>query len=136
MVATIMTVGTMLLFERHLDVGIVKARTIAFVTLATFQLYNAFNARSSVTSILKLGILSNLFVILGVGAGLFLQIAVVQIPLLHPVFRTTSLGFGEWLLALGVSGTLLVAEEMRKKIIPYAFEPSARLASLRDLERV
>jgi Ca2+-transporting ATPase len=133
MVATIMTVGTMLLFERHLDVGIVKARTIAFVTLATFQLYNAFNARSSVTSILKLGILSNLFVILGVGAGLFLQIAVVQIPLLHPVFRTTSLGFGEWLLALGVSGTLLVAEEMRKKIIPYAFEPSARLASLRDL---
>lgn len=124
MVAAIMTVGTLGLFVFQLhEMELIKSRTIAFAALAIFQLFNTFNARSSVRSIFTLGLLSNPLVIVGVGASLILQMLVIQLPNLQVVFRTTSLDVGEWLVVIAVSSTVLIIEEIRKAINPHFFEP-------------
>ena len=125
LVAALMAAGTLGLFAWALHIsGLLQARTMAFATLAIFQLFNTFNARSSVYSIFRIGFLSNWYVLLGVGTSFLLQIAVTQVPFLQAAFTTTALTLREWLLIVAVSSSVLIVEEIRKLITPRLFEPS------------
>lgn len=127
MVAVLMAAGTLVLFTYVLRMSdLLHARTMAFATLAIFQLFNTFNARSSVQSIFKIGFLSNPCVLIGVGASFLLQLAVTQIPFLQTAFVTTSLTLQEWILVISVSSSVLVVDELRKAIAPRLFESAVR----------
>jgi Ca2+-transporting ATPase len=55
-VAILMAGGTIALFAYGLRAdGLAHARTMAFATMATFQLFNVWNARSLNVSILRVG---------------------------------------------------------------------------------
>jgi Ca2+-transporting ATPase len=95
--------------------------------LAIFQLFNTFNARSSVHSIFKVGFLTNRYVLLGVGASFLLQIAVTHVPFLQSAFKTTALSMREWVLILLVSSSVLIVEEIRKLLAPRLFESDAQV---------
>lgn len=123
MVAAIMTAGTVGLFYYELQVtSLATARTMAFATLAIFQLFNAFNARSSTQSIFRLGFLSNPYVLAGVGVSFLLQIVVVEVPWFETIFRTTGLTLAQWGLVILVSSSVLIVEEIRKALAPRLFE--------------
>jgi Ca2+-transporting ATPase len=119
-VGLVMAAGTLLVFDASLpgglidgDAGIRHARTMAFTTIVLFQLFNAFNARSSVQSAFR-GVLSNHWLLSAIGFSLALQIAAVYVPFLQNGFQTTALDLSDWLLCLLVASSVLWVIEVWK----------------------
>ncbi len=122
-IAAIMTAGTVGIFYYSMRADdLDTARTMAFATLAIFQLFNAFNARSPVQSIFRLGFLSNPLVLAGVGISFLLQVAAVEVGFMQRIFETRSLAVHEWALVIAISSSVLIIEEIRKAVAPHLFE--------------
>jgi P-type Ca2+ transporter type 2C len=118
-VAVIMAIGTVWLFYWELtNAGLDRARTVAFATMCVFQLMHALNMRSGSVSIFTLGLFTNMWLIGAIALSLLLQIAAIHIPFMQVLFQTVHLTWIEWLLIIGVSSTVLVFEEIRKRIVP------------------
>lgn len=119
LVATIMAIGTVGLFYMELlDDGIDKARTIAFATMAVFQLFNSMNVRSPRYSVFRIGVFTNKWLNIAVLTGILLQIAAIHLPFMQTLFRTVPLTAVEWLLVIAVSSTVLWVGEIRKLLAP------------------
>jgi Ca2+-transporting ATPase len=114
----IMTAGTLgVLHYMRSQAGAERGSTIAFTTFVLFQVFNALNVRSESGTSLKREMMSNLRLWIALGAVVALQVAVVHWPPLQRVFGTTSLKFGEWMLAAGIASTVLLVEELRKVVV-------------------
>lgn len=100
--------------EMHL-----KAITAAFVALVLTQLFNAINARSEKTSTLKLP--QNYYLLGAIGISILIVLAIVELPTFQNLFRTTGLSITEWIIVTLASSSLLIVEEVRKKIAPNLF---------------
>jgi Ca2+-transporting ATPase len=121
----IMAVGTLGLFwyvrqSHDLD----YARTVAFTTMAAFQWFQAFNARSEYESVFSIGIFSNAWVLWGVGTAVLLQVGAVHSPLGQLLFGTVALTLTDWLQIALVSSSIWVADETLKRL--RVFGPAKR----------
>ncbi len=82
---------------------VVRARTIAFTIVVIFEFYLALNCRSETQSIFKLGwkgLTANKLLLLSIVAGLLLQMAIIYVPFLQPIFHTTALSASDMILVL------------------------------------
>jgi Ca2+-transporting ATPase len=95
------------------------ARTVAFTTLAAFQWFQAFNARSTCQSVFTIGVFSNRPLLLGVGAAILLQLGAVHTWIGQRLFGTTGLSVTDWLLIVAVSSSIWVADEIMKRLGVY-----------------
>jgi Ca2+-transporting ATPase len=95
---------------------ITRARTAAFIVLSCSQLFHSFNCRSMTESLFKIGVFTNKKLILATFVSFLLQMAVVYIPFLQKVFKTTPLGLADWTLVIAISSFPLWAMELVKKI--------------------
>jgi len=77
-----------LLYEKE---GLDRARTAALATLACSQLFHSFNCRSMRESLFKLRILSNPHLVYATGLSFLLQMAIIYVPFLQPVFKTQAM---------------------------------------------
>ncbi len=77
-----------LLYEKE---GIELARTSALATLACSQLFHAFNCRSMRESLFKLKIFTNPQLVGATLLSFVLQLAVIYVPFLQPIFKTRAL---------------------------------------------
>jgi len=82
---------------------LVKAQTVAFATLVLAQLIHVFDCRSS-RSIFHRNPLQNGYLVLAVVSSLVLMLAVMYLEPLQPIFKTTSIGVQEWILAFIAAG--------------------------------
>ena len=82
---------------------LVLAQTVAFATLVMAQLIHVFDCRSS-RSIFHRNPLQNKYLVLAVVSSLLLMLPTLYMPALQPIFKTTSLGWQEWLLVLIFAG--------------------------------
>ena len=105
--------GTLIMFLVNMDDHL-KARTMAFSVLVLFQLANVFNCRHETKSIFELKVFSNKYILLAVLVSLVLQVLVVQIPFLQPVFKTTALSLKEWGAVVLLSLSIILYDEVRK----------------------
>jgi Ca2+-transporting ATPase len=94
--------------------GIERARTGAFIVLSVSQLFHSFNCRSMTESIFRLGFLTNTRLVLAAIVSFLLQMAVVYLPFLRGVFKTSPLSAHDWCLVLAVSSFPLWAMEAVK----------------------
>ncbi|MDD5348134.1 MAG: calcium-translocating P-type ATPase, SERCA-type [Candidatus Omnitrophica bacterium] len=94
--------------------GIGRARTAAFIVLSCAQLFHALNCRSSTESLFKLGVFSNMSLILADLVSFGLQMAVVYAPFAQKIFKTEPLGLYDWLMVVVVSSFPLWAMEIMK----------------------
>lgn len=109
------------------------ARTIAFTTMAFFQVFNALNLRSLRRSYLSTKPLSNRWLVWGIAASITIQILVVHLPSfvrelspspaglkvadwLHGILRFDALNLKEWFLVVLVSSSVFFAVEAYKYI--------------------
>lgn len=83
--------------------GITLARTAAFAALVTSQLIHVFECRSENKDIFEINLLENKYLLWSVGISALMLIAVLYIPPLQAVFKTTTLGINDWLLVAGFS---------------------------------
>ena len=116
----LMAAGTLGLFWYARQQGELNhARTVAFTTMAAFQWFQAFNARSTSQSVFSIGVFSNRPLLLGVGAAILLQLGAVHTWIGQRLFGTTGLSLTDWLLIVAVSSSIWVADEVLKRLGMY-----------------
>jgi P-type Ca2+ transporter type 2C len=127
-VGVLMMVGTIFVLDAYYPGGLVTlfatgagpnafdethARTMAFTTLMMFQLFDAYNCRSRRRSAFP-GFLENKWLLLAVAFSLGTHMLVIYVPVLQTAFHTVPLSLPDWLIAIGVSASLLIAMEVAK----------------------
>lgn len=99
--------GTLLVFMLAYylsDGNLVLSRTMAFTTLVFSQLFHVFECRSERHSPWELGFFGNRYLVIAVSLSVIMQLAVIYLPALQPIFKTAALNGLHWLIILAVSG--------------------------------
>ncbi len=89
-----------------------KAQTHAFVVLGMSQLFHAVGMRDVNRSIFKMNHKKNPYMLLALGIGLLLQMAVTELEPLIRLFGTSRLGIMEWAQLLALSLTPVIVHEL------------------------
>jgi Ca2+-transporting ATPase len=113
-VAVLMTVGAIGLFLYEYRAGgnngpdaLAKAQTMAVTTVVMFQIFYVLNCRSFRDSILKIGVFSNRFIFIGIGAVLALQAMFIYAPFMNRIFSSSPLAPRD-VLASVVMGAIII----------------------------
>ena len=116
-VGAFMSIGTLFMFDRALaDGDEQRAITVAFATMAMFQVFNAMNCRSRTQSVLQLGLFSNKYLSISLMAAPTLLFLATYIEAFQVGLGAVALSAGDWIGVVLVSSTILVVEEVRKFI--------------------
>ncbi|MBU1180082.1 HAD-IC family P-type ATPase [Patescibacteria group bacterium] len=92
------------------------SRTIAFVGLGIDSLFIVYAARSLRHSIWRTKFWDNQFLNLSVLTGILMLFVVVYIPIFQKAFKTTGIGWHEWVLLIGIGMLNLILIEFVKWI--------------------
>ena len=108
--------------DADVDVDVNKAQTMVFATLILYEAFNAFNCRSERHSLLRIGIFSNKWLILGVMGSLMLMVLAIQVPFTGRFFHTVRLTSFDWGIALATGVTIFFAVEVWKALKKCGFK--------------
>ncbi|BAC92156.1 glr4215 [Gloeobacter violaceus PCC 7421] len=98
--------------------GLPQWQTMIFTTLAFLQIFQALATRSSHESLWRLGLFTNRLMVLVIFLIVLLQVAALTVPPLRDIFlRLTPLSPVDFLLCVGLGGTLLLAVEAEKWLL-------------------
>jgi len=116
-VGILMAVGSLGLYVWALpQLGIDTARTLAFYTVAMFQVFHVLAIRVSRESVFTAGFFRNPYLIGAVLLAVGLQLAVIFLPSLQGIFHTESLPLAEFALATVIASSVFFAVEAEKAI--------------------
>jgi len=105
----------------HYQANIAYARTMALLTMAMFQWFNAWNCRSDTKSVFQLGLFSNRWLLLATGFVFGLQLLLVYAPFMQRIFKTVPITFEQWCMVIALSSSIFILEEMRKWVMRTCF---------------
>jgi Ca2+-transporting ATPase len=94
--------------------GLPHWQTMTFTTLTVAQLVHSIVIRSETESLFTIGLFSNKPLLGAVLLTLVLQLAVIYLPPLQPIFKTQALTAGELAFCLAMSGVIFIAVELEK----------------------
>jgi P-type Ca2+ transporter type 2C len=97
--------------------GVEHWQTVVFTVLTVSQLFHSLAVRSERASLFQIGLTSNLPMLGAVGFTVALQLAVIYVPFLNPIFKTTPLPPAELALCFGLSSLVGVAVEIEKALV-------------------
>lgn len=97
--------------------GLDFSRSMALLILSVTQWFNALNVRSQTTSVFKLPLTNNRFLLAAFGIVFILQIIALQTPWGNGFLHTRPLPIGFWLLAFAASSVVIWVEEGRKFLV-------------------
>jgi Ca2+-transporting ATPase len=90
------------------------ARTMAFATLSISELLRAYTSRSERYSIFAIGAFTNKWMQWAVVTSLLILLAIIYLPFLDPVFKTTWLTLEDWAVILPLILLPSLAAEVNK----------------------
>jgi len=102
LVAAVTMLGFWLIYRGDAD-NIARARTVTFGVAAVSQLFFAFGCRSHRSTMPELGVFSNPWLFVAIGASVLLQLGVMTIPVASKVFEVDNHLTWEWGLILILS---------------------------------
>ena len=100
-----------------------QATTMTLAAIVACQVGNIFACRSDRASIFKIGWFSNRLVWIGIAVELVLLLAIINIAPLSHIFGTVTLTSWQWLVLLVCPPIVLIADELRKKLIRTQMKP-------------
>jgi len=80
-----------------------QARTVTFTVMVGAQLVHAFNCRSDRWSLFHVGVTTNHALIWAVMASLALQVGILTIPAMEPIFKVAPLPIEDWELMVAMA---------------------------------
>jgi magnesium-transporting ATPase (P-type) len=95
----------------------IEATTMTLASIVAAQVGNVFACRTERESTLRVGLLSNRLVLLGILVELGLLTLFMHVPLLQRVFGLSPIQSKEWALLLLFPLLLIAAEEGRKALL-------------------
>jgi Ca2+-transporting ATPase len=99
------------------ETGHVAWQTVVFTTLTLSQMGNALATRSESDSLFQIGLFSNRALLGSVLLTFMLQLAVVYLPVLQDLFKTTALSLGELMICLVLSTVVFWGIELQKRLL-------------------
>jgi Ca2+-transporting ATPase len=119
-VAAAVVAGALGLYVHALQSGesLSYARTMAFVGLGFFTVFNSYSSRFLDESVLKMNPWSNKKLILGIAASVVTVIAAIYLPFLQSIFSTEQLRIDSWLSIIIACLLVILAAEIFKKMVP------------------
>ena len=90
------------------------ARTMAFTTLGFSQLSQSLNSRSEKYSIFRLGLFTNLYLIMAISISGLLQLMVISMAPLQIIFKTVPLTLNQWWIIIILSLSPIAYVELLK----------------------
>ncbi|OQW33182.1 MAG: HAD family hydrolase [Nitrospira sp. SG-bin1] len=91
-----------------------QARTVTFTVMVAAQLVHAFNCRSDRWSLFQVGVTTNHALIWAVATSLLLQVGILTIPVMEPIFKVAPLPIEDWeLMAAMALSPLAVVEGVK-----------------------
>ncbi len=115
-----MAIGTLFVFDRAFQSladpqeAKSKAMTMAFVTMAAFQIWNSMNCRSRTRSVFRMKLTGNRYLLMGMVASATLLYLATELSFFQAGLGTVSLTAWDWAAVIMVSSTILLVEEVRK----------------------
>ena len=91
-ISVLMAAGVLFLFDRFLSEGETVARTVAFTSLVMLEMVRVTMIRTQY----RLSFFSNPFLLGAITLSVLLQVAVVYVPVMNVVFKTTPLAPHHW----------------------------------------
>ena len=95
---------------------LIYARTMAFVVLATSQLFYSISLRHEYKSIFQIGLFSNMYLIGAIIVGLILQLMVIEIDALAALFKCVDLNARDWQIVYMFACVPLIVNEIEKLV--------------------
>ena len=130
-IGLVMAAATLLTIDLYLPGGLIegdesldRARTAGFTVLVLAQLFNALNARSETRSAFH-RLFVNPWLWGAMALSAFLQVLVVEVPILNRAFTTTPLSAEQWLVCVAMASTVLWAGEIRKLLLRVSRRPGS-----------
>lgn len=93
-----------------------KASTLSLTVLVMIEMFNALNAMSENSSLLNIGVFSNMWLWGAILLSTLLHCLILYIPFLANIFSTVSLDFKDWALVIAFSLPVVFIEEILKWI--------------------
>lgn len=93
------------------------ARTMAFMTIVSCQLFYSLAFRNNIKSIFQIGVFSNKILIFTIVLGLLLQLIVIGIPTMQDAFKLQMPGFAAWIIVIALGLIPLMINELFKIIL-------------------
>ncbi len=90
--------------------------TMTFAGIAMGQVGNVLSCRTSKTSIFRVNIFRNKWILIGIGAQILILLIFIYVPWLQPIFGTRELLGSDWIFLLLITGSVIGAEELRKAL--------------------
>jgi Ca2+-transporting ATPase len=112
-ISLLMAAGVLFLFHRFLPQGEVVGRTVAFTSIVILEMVRVAMIRSQY----RLPLFSDLFLIGAILVSVLLQIAVVYVPVMNIIFKTTPLALYQWGYISAVMAVMFVLGTIIAKLI-------------------
>ncbi len=116
LIASVMAVGAIFIFNYAISEGVDYARTMVFSFLVLIQWFNAVNARTESSSIFRQNPFGNKSLLIGLAIAMLLQFGVLYTGFLGNVFSLTTLDLNDWLIIVPVAFVTVLASELEKLI--------------------
>ncbi len=94
-----------------------RATTMTLGGIVAAQVGNVFACRTDRESVFRVGLLTNRFLLLSVGAEIGIFLALIAVPPLQSLFSLAPLGFAEWKILLPFPLAMVALEEGRKWVL-------------------
>jgi Ca2+-transporting ATPase len=92
-------------------------QTMVFTVLVFAQLFHCLAVRSNKESLFTQGVLSNIYLIMAIAISVFLQLALIYIPVLNNLFSTQPIPLDDLGLCVGIASLVFLAVEIEKLLI-------------------
>jgi Ca2+-transporting ATPase len=112
-ISVLMAAGVLYLFNRFLPEGVATGRTVAFTAIVMLEMVRVTMVRARY----KLSFFSNPYLIGAVVLSVLLQVAVVYVPVMNIVFRTTPLALHHWAYILVVMVVMFLLGRLIARLI-------------------
>ncbi len=112
--AFVITLGSVFIFWLHSQNNNSAAQSATLTTLAIFQWFRAWEAKSYYKSLFQINLTDNKFLIGATLIIVFLQLLAIYNPIFQKILKTVPLGLKDWVLIIFVSSSIIIFEELRK----------------------
>ncbi len=117
-VSMILCVSSFIYFFAAISLGRpeVEARTLAVNIFVMGELFYLFNCRSLESSMFKIGLFSNIPLLIGVAVMAVLQLLFTYNPLMNRAFHSAPISAMDWLIITGIGLLIYIVIEIEKAI--------------------
>jgi Ca2+-transporting ATPase len=116
-VGLLMSIATLVMFHIELDTkGELYARTMAFYTIAVFQLFHVMAIRRERESAFKTKLSTNWSLTLSVVVTLGLQLVITYVTPIAKIFKNVPISVGDLLLCTAIASSVFFAVEIEKHV--------------------